>query len=175
MAPNNDSKWSPAYEAALLGMLLGVLFAAKHVLDFIPNVELVSLLLIVYARHLGRKTYLIALAFAALECFVWGLTIWSVMYFYVWPILVALTLLIQKKAGESLTAHCALSGLFGLSFGALCSIPYIFVSGPAAAFGWWLAGLTFDAIHGVSNFVVCLVLFKPLDQLFNRFLNRSSA
>ena len=162
-------------DIAVMGMLLAVLFIAKHLLDFIPNVELVSLLLIIYTIHYGKRTFLIAVAFAGLECLVWGVTIWSVMYFYVWPILVGLVLLVKDKAGESVLAYSILSGLFGLSFGALCALPYIYLSGFAAAVSWWMAGLTFDLIHCAGNFAVCLVLFKPLNQLFYKLEKTSSA
>lgn len=163
------------YDIALMGILLGVLFAAKRALDFVPNVELVSLLLIIYALFLGARAYGIALGFAGLECLVWGFNIWTVMYFYVWPILVFLVLITQKKMRGSHLFYCVLSGLFGLSFGALCAIPYIFTSGFAAAVAWWMAGLSFDLIHGVSNFLVCLVLYRPLYQLFDRAMNKRSA
>jgi energy-coupling factor transport system substrate-specific component len=158
-----------------MGILLGVLFAAKRALDVVPNVELVSLLLIIYTLYIGKKTYYIALGFACLECLIWGITIWSVFYFYVWPILITLVLITKNRARGSRVFYSVLSGLFGLVFGALCAIPYIFISGFAAAVAWWMAGLSFDLIHGVSNFFVCLILFKPLDQLFDKLVNKRSA
>ena len=30
------------------------------------------------------------------------------------------------------------------------------------AITWWISGISTDIIHGVSNFIVCMVLFKPL-------------
>ena len=55
-----------------------------------------------------------------------------------------------------------ISGIFGLSFGLLCAIPYIFTSGIYGAFTWWVAGIPFDLIHGIANFVIMLVLHKPM-------------
>ena len=45
---------------------------------------------------------------------------------------------------------------------------YLFLSGPQAAFAWFVAGIPFDITHGVGNFFVCLALFKPLDYLLER-------
>ena len=54
------------------------------------------------------------------------------------------------------------SGIFGLVFGLLCAIPYIFTSGIYGAFAYWVAGIPFDLIHGIANFVIMLVLHQPM-------------
>ena len=36
------------------------------------------------------------------------------------------------------------------------------------AIRWWLAGLPFDYIHSVSNFVIALILFVPLRKLLEK-------
>ena len=33
---------------------------------------------------------------------------------------------------------------------------------PAFALSWWLSGLSYDAMHGVGNFVIMLLLYRPL-------------
>ena len=38
----------------------------------------------------------------------------------------------------------------------MCSIPYLFIGGIHTAFAWWVSGIPFDMIHGVSNFVRCV-------------------
>ena len=61
-----------------------------------------------------------------------------------------------------------LAAAFGLLFGALCTVPYFFIGGPSMAFTWWVAGIPYDLIHCVSNFLICLFLFRPLCHLFGR-------
>lgn len=29
-------------------------------------------------------------------------------------------------------------------------------------FNWWIAGIPFDIIHGAANFVIMLLLYKPV-------------
>ena len=36
------------------------------------------------------------------------------------------------------------------------------VRSPAFALSWWLSGLSYDAMHGVGNFVIMLLLYRPL-------------
>ncbi len=162
----NDSKFS-VKDIAYLGIALALLEAAKLALDFLPNVELVTLLLIVYTIFFGRKTILVALAFTGIECFTKGIHIWVIMYLYMWPALIMIVYFAdKKKAGHMF--YCLLAGFYGLFFGLFCSIPYIFISGPYAAFAWWISGIPFDIVHCISNFVMCLVLFKPLCAIMKR-------
>ena len=80
--------------------------------------------------------------------------------------LVLITYLFRKQ--ESVFVWAIVSGGFGLAFGALCSIPYIVLSGPKAAFAWWVSGIPFDIVHCVANFVIGLVLFQPLSKVLSR-------
>ena len=155
-------------QIAIYAMLLAILFAAKRILDMVPNVELITLLFIIYARHIGKWAYLLAVAFTGLECFVWGIHNWVIMYLYAWPLLITIVLLTKKRGSRMF--YAILAAAFGLFFGMLCSIPYIVTSGLKAAIAWWIAGIPFDLIHCVSNFIICLVLFTPLDKLFAKYI-----
>ena len=63
-----------------------------------------------------------------------------------------------------------------MSFGALCSLPYIVIgavdggimNGLYAGFTWWVAGIPFDIVHGIGNFVIMLVLYKPIRSVAKR-------
>ena len=69
---------------------------------------------------------------------------------------------------ESPLGWAALSGLFGLGFGALCALTYWAAGGWAAALSWWLSGIPWDLLHGVANFAIALALFNPLRGLLTR-------
>ncbi len=160
---NNDGSGRSrftAYDIARIGMMIAVLEVVKRILDSIPNVELVSFFIIIFTIYYGWKTMIAVYAFVGIEFLFWGFGIWSICYLYVWAILVALIMLARKK--DSYILYCIISGVYGLAFGALCAITTIFIMGPAGALGWWIAGIPFDLIHGVSNFLVCLALFIPV-------------
>ncbi len=150
-----------AKDLAYLGISLALLEASKLALDMLPNVEVVTLLFIVYTIFYGRKTILIAVGFTVIECFLKGFNVWSIMYLYIWPLLIILVSVANRhKVGY--VFYCILSGFFGLFFGLFCSIPYLFIGGWTMAVTWWISGIPYDVIHCVSNFVLCLLLFKPL-------------
>lgn len=158
---NSKTSWK-ARDIVVIGVMTATLEAAKTVLAVLPNIELVTFLLIIYALAFGKKAYVAAFAFVGVECLVWGMNIWVINYLYVWPLLVFVTLAVSRRECRSAWAYAVVGGAFGLGFGALCSIPYLFIGGPVMMASWWVAGIPFDLIHGVSNFILCLVLFKPV-------------
>lgn len=153
-------------DIAITGMMIATIEVAKNALAFIPNVELVSLLVILFTLYFGKKILFVIPAFILLEGCIYGFGLWWIMYLYVWPLLALITYIMRKQ--NSVWVWAIISGSFGLAFGALCSIPYIVLSGPKAAFAWWVSGIPFDILHCVSNFVLCLVLFKPLSKVMRK-------
>lgn len=149
-----------------MGLFAAVLFAGQVALASVPNVEIVSLLVILYTLALGRRVLFVIYTFVLLEGIFYGFGIWWVSYLYVWPLLALVTLAFRRV--DSLLFFSILSGFFGLFFGALCAIPYLFAGGAAAAFAYWISGLPFDLIHCGGNFAVCLVLYKPLRRVIGR-------
>lgn len=151
---------------ALLGVMIAILEVAKNVLAFLPNVELVSLLIILYALYLGKRVFWVVPAFVLIEGCIYGFGLWWIMYLYTWPLLAVLAMLFKKQ--DSVWFWSILSGMFGLFYGALSAIPYLFLGGFQTAFSWWIVGIPFDIIHCVSNFVLCLILFNPLRNVMRR-------
>lgn len=160
-----------ARRLALLGILTAVLLGGQVALAALPNVEIVSLLVILYSLLLGRQVFLIIYAFALLEGCLYGFGLWWVSYLYVWTLLAIIALALRRTEAPALF-WAILSGFFGLAFGALCALPYLVTGGIAAAISYWLAGLGFDLIHCAGNFLVCLLLFRPLYRLLSRLLRR---
>jgi energy-coupling factor transport system substrate-specific component len=168
-------------DTVIIGLLSSVLFAVQYILQGIPNIELVSLLILVYTCILKRKTLFIIAVFVLLEGFFYGFGIWFIGYLYVWFILYLIGRLIIRKTPpleQSSIIWALASGSFGLCFGAFFAlISFLmglqsggFQGGLNSAFGYWVSGLTFDIIHGIGNFIVALVLFKPVYKVLNRLM-----
>lgn len=151
---------------AILGMMIAVLEVSKAALSFLPGVEIVTLLVILFTRAVGRRAYLVVGAFVGIECFLYGLGLWTLMYLYIWPLLVTLALAFQNQTSPLFFS--IFSGIFGLVFGMLCAIPYLFLGGLHTAVGWWIAGIPVDLVHGITNFLLCLLLFRPLSSALTR-------
>lgn len=145
----------------LCALLAAVMTALQAVMAPLPNVEPVSLLILVYTLVLGRQVFYIVYTFVFLEGLLYGFHLWWVTYLYIWSLWALMVLLIGRKRELSPLAWAVASGAFGLSFGALDAIPY-FIGGPAAAFSRWVSGIPFDLLHCGGNFFLALVLQRPL-------------
>lgn len=161
----NQKKWTTR-DIAELGIMIAALETGKLALSFLPNVEIVTFLLIMFTIYFGKKTLIAAFAFVGVECVLWPLHLWTIMYLYLWPLLVVLTLLFRKQ--KSILFWALFSAIYGFCFGGLCSLVYIFTSGIHTAFTWWVAGIGFDLIHGISNFCVMLVLYVPISRVMKK-------
>ena len=158
-----DKKTLTIKEIALFGMLGGLTFGAKFVMSGLPNIEPVSLLLMLFAVTFGVKALFPMGIYIALEILIYGIQLWNINYLYVWPLLLLVALSMRKGTSPLLWAIVA--AVFGLFFGLLCAPVYLFTGGLAFAVNWWLSGIPFDLLHCVGNFVIVLLLFAPLRKL----------
>lgn len=173
MKPVRQSNRHLAGDIALFGMLAAVIEVSKLALSYLPNVELVTFWIIMFTLYFGPRTVYSVLVFVLIEICIYGISTWVIMYFYIWPLLVLIVYLTRKA--DSIWFYSILSGFFGLFYGAVCAIPYIFIgatdggigSGLLLAFNWWVAGLRFDIVHGIANFALMLVLYTPVKKLFS--------
>ena len=93
-----NSDRTPARNLAVLGLLAAVLYAAKLAMAWMPNIEPVSLLVMVYISVLGWRALLPIYAYILLEITTWGFGYWSACYLYVWLILAAAARLLRRVA-----------------------------------------------------------------------------
>ncbi|MCL2254773.1 MAG: hypothetical protein FWC09_10050 [Lachnospiraceae bacterium] len=150
---------------ALLSAILTIMKMAVP----IPNVELVSLLIIIYTLLLGKESLFIITVFNFTELIIWGFGLWWISYLYVWPLLCVLVLLLKKVIKEEFLIWAVVAGMFGLIFGSLFAVIYLPVD-PAYALAYWMAGLPWDVWHGVWNFVLMAVLGKPIFSVLKRVI-----
>ena len=150
-------------DIVLIGIMLATIEVVKFSLSFIAGVEMVTLLFILITLLFEKKMVYVLPAFYLLEGVLFGFGLWWFMYLYVWTMLVYVVYLSRKR--QSVWFWSTLSGVFGLLFGLLCSPVYIFTGGIDMAKAWWIKGLRVDVIHSISNFIICMVLFKPLSRV----------
>ncbi len=151
-------------------MLGALTFAAKVAMSGLPNVEPVSLFVMLFAVVFGRKCLYPIYLYVVLEFLFFGLNLWSVNYLYVWAILAGISYLLRK--GNNPLLWAAVSGGFGLLFGFLCAPVYLVTGGLELAVGWWISGIPFDIAHCAGNFVIALLLFVPLRMLLTKLYTR---
>jgi len=142
---------------AMMGVLLTV---SKEAMAFLPNFEPVTLLTVLFTLCFGVQAVGALAVFLLLEGLLYGFGTWWVMYLYVWPILCGLTWLFRWM--DKSWQWAVFAGVYGLGFGTLCSFTYLPVGGVRMMFAWVVSGLPFDLMHAGGNFLLMLLLYRPL-------------
>lgn len=142
---------------AMMGVLLVI---SKEVLAFLPNVELVSLLTILFTLVFRKRVIGALGVFLLLEGVLYGFGLWWLMYLYIWPLLALLTWFFRWMKHSWQWA--LFSGIYGLAFGSLCALVYLPMGGLSMMIAWIISGLTFDLFHAGGNFLLALLLYHPL-------------
>lgn len=157
-------------ETVLFGVLGALTFALQVVMGPLPNIEPVSLLVMLFAVTFGWKSLYAVYTFVVMEILFYGISLWNVYYLYVWTILAVIAILMKMQTHPLVWA--LISGVFGLGFGALCAIVDVFIGGIPYAIAKWISGIPFDLLHCGGNFVIALVLFVPMRTLLDKLYKR---
>lgn len=173
-----NAKKISVVDISIIALMVAIIEECKYALLFLPNIELTSFFIIMFILFYGRKTCLVIPAFILVEGCLYGFGLWWIMYLYVWPLLAFVTWIFRKQ--DSALVWSVISSVFGLSFGFLCSFPYFFIglssgglrSGFTTQLSWWIAGIPWDIIHGVGNFIIMFVLYRPLSKVLRRIFKK---
>lgn len=155
-------------EIILLALLGAIMFVTQVIMAPLSNIELVSFLIILTTRKFGIKSLWSVYIFVILEILYHGLHLWVMSYLYVWAILVFIILLVRKL--DSVMLYTLISSIYGFLFGTLCSVPYFITGGIGGGISWIISGIVsgFDIYHGVGNFVLMFLLYKPISKVFEK-------
>ena len=162
------------FDIALVALMVAILEVFKFAMVGLPNIELTSFWLILFSKNFGKKVYFVVPVFVLIEGVIFGFNLWWISYLYTWPLLVLVTRILKENDSKIIWA--SVSAFFGLCFGALCAVPYIFTgtdirSGLTLAFNWWVAGIPWDIAHCIGNFVLMLLLYEPLGRVMKNLQN----
>lgn len=152
-------------EIAVFGMLGGIMYASKLIMELIPNVHLLGVFTIAYTVVYRKKALYPIYTYVILNGILCGFAAWWVPYLYLWTLLWGAVMLLPKRIPKKVQpivymSVCAAHGfLFGTLYAPAQALLYgLNLKGMIA---WIVAGLPWDAVHGVSNFF-CGILIVPI-------------
>ena len=162
-------------ELTLFAVLAAILFIGQAALAQLPNIEIVSLLVMAYACVFRWKSLICIYVFVFLEGALYGFGLWWISYLYIWTILAAFSIALDKTLGDNRWLWAIFAGLYGLAFGSLTALSSLFIGGPAFALAYIVSGLKFDLVHGLGNFVLTLLLFVKCKTLLGQLYTKIAA
>ena len=162
------------YELVLLPILGVLMFVSKLMMEFLPNIHLLGMLIMVYTLVYRWKALIPIYIYVFLLLFIGGFAPWWIPNLYTWTVLWVVTMLLPRRMPRRVCymVYPIVCALHGLAYG------IIYAPAQALMYGldwrgmvaWIAAGLPFDAIHGVGNLLTGL-LIVPMVELLRR-LNR---
>lgn len=155
----------------IFGMLGALMFAAKIAFEALPNIHPIGMFIMVFTIVYRVRALIPLYIFVLIFGLYYGFSIWWIPYIYIWTILWVITMLLPKKMPDKIAmiVYPIVCGLFGLLYGVF------YAPAQAILFGydfpttlkWIAAGLPFDAIHGLGNLGMGLIVL-PLSKTLAR-------
>ncbi len=160
----------------LFSMFGTLMFCSKLLMELLPNIHLLGMFIMVFTVVFRLKALLPIYIFVMLTGVYAGFAPWWIPYIYIWAVLWGVTMLLPRKMPRAVAAvvYPILCGLHGLGFGLLYAPAQAVMFGLnfEGAVAWFLAGLPFDALHGLGN-LLSGVLILPLVELLRRVLPKN--
>ncbi len=153
-------------EAVIFGMLGAVMYASKVIMEVFPNIHLIGVFIVAITIVYRKKALYPIYVFVFLTGLLNGFNMWWIPYLYIWTILWGATMLLPKNIPQKAAPiiYALVCSLHGFLYGTL------YAPAQALMFGldfkgmvaWIVAGLPYDAIHGVSNLICGFLLILPI-------------
>lgn len=158
-------------EIAIFSVLGAIIFVSKLVMEAFPNIHLIGMLIVAITVVFRAKALYPIYVFVFLNGLFYGFALWWIPYLYVWTVLWVFVMLIPKKTPRKALPiiYMSVAALHGFLFGILYapSQAILFGLNFKSMIAWIVAGLPFDLIHGISNFI-CGVLICPVIVVLRR-------
>ncbi len=152
-------------EIAVFGMLGAMMFASKVMMEFLPNVHLLGVFTVAITVVYRQKALYPIYIYVLLNGFYAGFNIWWVPYLYLWTLLWGATMLLPRELPKKARPfiYMGLCSLHGFLFGTLYAPAQALFFGLSfeGTIAWIIAGIPFDVVHGISNFI-CGILICPI-------------
>lgn len=163
---------------AQTGIIAAILLAGQVALQFIPNVEIVTVIIIVAAFVFPPSVSIMAsVIFATGEWLIYGFGYWVVAYYIYWVLLalVATSLKLIRNPKKRNIIAVVIAVVQTAFFGVLTSaIDAAFASNMSRLFFTYFPiiyarGVWFYVTHIISNAIIVGLIFTPLSKSLARF------
>lgn len=158
-------------ETALFGMLGAVMYISKILMEFLPNVHLIGVFTVAITGVYRKKALYPIYIFVFLTGLLNGFSVWWLPYLYIWTVLWAAAMLLPSNLPKIRQAvlYMAVCAAHGFLYGTLYAPTQALLFGLdfKGTIAWIIAGLPWDAVHGIGN-LVCGLLIMPIVSILRR-------
>lgn len=161
-------------ETAVYGMLGALMYVSKVIMEVVPNVHLLGVFTIAFTVVYRKKALYPIYTYVILNGIFCGFATWWIPYLYLWTVLWGVIMLLPEKLPKKWkpAVYMLVNAGHGFLFGTLYAPAQAILYGLSfrGMLAWIVAGLPWDFVHGVSNFI-CGLLIVPLIHVLRRLEN----
>ena len=166
-------------DIVLTALAAALLSAGKQALVAIPNVEVVTLLIMLYAACFKPAIAFIATeVFIFIEIFIWGFNTWVFAYLIHWNLLALFTFFLARIFKvKNRFVYFGYAILMTVAFGALTTFIDAIVASYKSGHNFgvlfaaiYVRGIYFYIVHVVGNAAINIVLFAPMRMLLDKLM-----
>ena len=166
-------------DIVLTALAAALLSAGKQALASIPNVEVVTLLIMLYAACFKPQIAFIATGvFIVIECFIWGIHTWVLAYIIHWNFVAFATFLLARVFKvKNRFIYLAFTIIVTACFGVLTTLIDAIIGAGRSTRTFshifvvtYVRGIYFYIVHVVGNAAFNIVLFSPMRTLLDKLM-----
>ncbi|MFL2100632.1 ECF transporter S component [Desemzia sp. FAM 23989] len=174
MAIKRSSKRYQVQHIALLGILTTLCYISRLLFQFLPNVQPVTVILLLITLTLGTRDGLIVAILSILISNInLGLGVWTIAQIASFTVIIlltgSLTILVPRIPFVGMILY---AGLTGYIYGFVISAVQAPFFGIQNFWAYYLAGLPFDTMHALGNSGFYFILAPILVPIMNKFLKK---
>lgn len=158
-------------EIAVFGMLGALMYASKVLMEVLPNVHLLGMFTVAFTVVYRKKALYPIYVYVFLNGLFAGFATWWIPYLYIWTILWGVVMLLPRNIPPKYQpiVYMLVCSAHGFLFGTLYAPAQALLFGLdlRGMIAWIIAGLPWDCVHGVSNFI-CGALIIPIVKAIRR-------
>lgn len=159
------------FELVLLPMLGVLMFISKLLMEFLPNVHLLGMFIMVFTLVYRWKALVPIYIYVFLAGIYGGFAPWWWANLYTWAVLWGVAMLLPRRMPGWLAAviYPSVCALHGFAYGVLCApMQALFFNLTwEGTVTWVVAGFPYDVTHGIGNLLSGLLIL-PLTALVTR-------
>ena len=122
MIKTDIKNMSNARAVALVGIMAATIECGKLALSFLPNVEVVTLLMAIFGYVFGWLGVAAAFVFVFIEPLIFGFGSWVITYFLYWPLVAIIFMLLGRRGVKNRWLLTSVALVLTLLFGILSSV-----------------------------------------------------
>lgn len=155
----------------IFAMLAALMFASKVAFEALPNIHPIAMFIMVFTVVYRVRALIPLYLFILLSGLYYGFSLWWIPYLYIWAVLWAATMLlpVNMPTKAAVIVYPLVCALFGLAYGTLYAPAQAIMFGYdfSTTIKWIIAGLPYDALHGLGNLGMGLLVY-PLSKTLMR-------